>query len=50
MVDPTMATVPDSFSESDTESFNSLPPDEHEVEPEPSTSSIFSQCSGGGHV
>ena len=35
VVDPTMATVPDSFSESDTESLNSRPPDELEVEPEP---------------
>ena len=35
VVDPTMATVPDSFSESDTESLNSRPLDEHEVEPEP---------------
>ena len=32
VVDPTMATVPDSFSESDTESLNSRPPDELEVE------------------
>ena len=35
VVDPTMATVPDSFSESDTESPNSRPLDEFEVEPEP---------------
>ena len=35
VVDPTMATFPDSFSESDTESLNSRPPDELEVEPEP---------------
>ena len=34
MVDPTLATVPDSFFESDTASLNSRPPDEFEVEPE----------------